>query len=300
MQKRHVRYFLRLAEQASSHFFSPEMDTSLERLESEEANLRVALAWCLARQDTFEIGLRLAGTLSWYWFSHGSLHEGRRWLEAMPARSAIRDHNGARGKALVGGGLLAFTVGNKDDASLYEEEGLSILREVGDKHGISNAQTVLGLVRLSQGNIVEARMLSPYHAVELYQDGTMWIIDGEDPPREIKLEPQAVQRLRDFLMKPDEQHYTASYPYQQHMTIALVPTIPTNLAGKPYYPACESLLGGACGSGHKHHANPSYIQSVHVIMTIWDEIARPGGKRSMRFRCCNPCMRSNDQGRNHS
>jgi len=65
-------------------------------------------------------------------------------------------------------------------------------------------------------------MLSPYHAVELYQDDTMWIIDGEDPPREIKLEPQAVQRLRDFLMKPDDQHYTAPYPYQQHMTTAHV------------------------------------------------------------------------------
>jgi hypothetical protein len=35
----------------------------------------------------------------------------------------------------------------------------------------------------------------------------MWIIDVEEPPIEIKLDAQAVQRLRDFLMKPDEQQY---------------------------------------------------------------------------------------------
>ena len=32
--------------------------------------------------------------------------------------------------------------------------------------------------------------------------------------------------------------------------IALVPTIPTQLAGMPYCPACESMLCGACGGCH--------------------------------------------------
>jgi len=36
----------------------------IERLESEDPNLRVALPWCEARQNAVETGLRLAGTLS--------------------------------------------------------------------------------------------------------------------------------------------------------------------------------------------------------------------------------------------
>ena len=60
----------------------------IERLESEDPNLRVALAWCEARQDAVETGLRLAGALSWYWYLRGSQHEGRIWLEAILARSA--------------------------------------------------------------------------------------------------------------------------------------------------------------------------------------------------------------------
>jgi len=60
----------------------------IERLESEDPNLRVALAWCETRQDGVETGLLLAGALSWYWYLLGSQHEGRIWLEAILARSA--------------------------------------------------------------------------------------------------------------------------------------------------------------------------------------------------------------------
>jgi hypothetical protein len=41
--------------------------------------------------------------------------------------------------------------------------------------------------------------------------------------------------------------------------IALVPTIPTNLAGMPYCPACESVLCGACGHCHMLDADPFLV-----------------------------------------
>ena len=68
VQERHVHYFLRLAEEAWPHLYRPaERESWLERLEPEEANLRVALAWCQAKQDRVETGLRLAGALAFYW-----------------------------------------------------------------------------------------------------------------------------------------------------------------------------------------------------------------------------------------
>ena len=69
-------------------------------------------------------------------------------------------------------------------------------------------------------------ILGPYHAVELYQDGALWIIDQEDPPIEIKLDNQATQRLRDFLMRLDGQQCKAEYPYQQPINAAPAYTEP--------------------------------------------------------------------------
>jgi predicted ATPase len=160
VQERHAQYFLRLAEEAWPHFYSPaERDIWLERLEPEDANLRVALAWCQARQDRVETGLRLAGALSVYWVGRGSQHEGRTWLEAMLAGSASSDRSVVRGRALLGAGMLAFFEGDLAAASQHAEEALSIAREVGDKRLIAYPGSMLGMIRIYQGDIEAARSL---------------------------------------------------------------------------------------------------------------------------------------------
>ncbi len=159
MQERHAQYFLRLAEEAEPHLYRPRADSWLERLEPEDANLRVALAWCEARQDRVETGLRLAGALFWYWSLRGSLHEGRTWLQAILARSASSDRSVVRGLALFGAGMLAFVEGDFAAAATQEEEALSIAREAGDKQMTAHAEVVVGLVRMSQGNTAAARSL---------------------------------------------------------------------------------------------------------------------------------------------
>jgi predicted ATPase len=159
MQERHAHYFLRLAEEAWTHLSSPEWDIWLRRLEREDANLRAALAWCKAKKDGAEIGLRLAGALDYYWFLHDDVHEGRTWLEGMLARTDSTDRSAARGKALVGAGWLAWAEGDYEAASPRAEEGLSIAREMGDKRWIGNAEWSLGLVRMGQRNSAAARPL---------------------------------------------------------------------------------------------------------------------------------------------
>ena len=46
------------------------------------------------------------------------------------------------------------------------------------------------------------------------------------------------------------------HPSMKEAAIALVPTIPTKLAGIPYCSACESVLCGACGHCHMLDAAP--------------------------------------------
>jgi predicted ATPase len=160
VQEWHAQYFLRLSEEAEPNLYRPaERDSWLERLEPEEANLRVALAWCQARQDQVETGLRLAGALSQYWYLRGSLQEGRTWLEAMLARTTSSDRSVVRARVLYGAGWRALDAGDLAGASSYQAESLSIFREAGDKLGTALAASGLGLVRGSQGNIESGRSL---------------------------------------------------------------------------------------------------------------------------------------------
>ncbi len=160
VREQHAHYFLQLAEEAELHLYRPARRESwLERLEPEDANLRVALAWCQARQDRLETGLRLAGALAWYWYLRGSLQEGRTWLQALLAHSASSNRSVVRGLALACAGMLAFFEGDFAAAAPQEEEALSIAHEVADKRLIAYAGWILGMLRVSQGDIEAARSL---------------------------------------------------------------------------------------------------------------------------------------------
>jgi predicted ATPase len=174
MQERHAGYFLRLAEEADPHMFGPERDVWMERLDREEANLRAALAWSKADSNAVQTGLRLVGALSMYWFLRDSVREGRTWLEGMLERTDGTDRSAARGKALVGAGWLAWIEGDYQAASPRAEEGLSIVRERGDKRWIGYAKWLLGLVRLGQRNSAAARPLLE-ESRSLFKDlGDVW------------------------------------------------------------------------------------------------------------------------------
>jgi len=174
MQERHAHYFLRLAEETEPHLFRPEWDSWLERLESEDANLRAVLAWSKANEDGVEIGLRLAGALYYYWFLRGYLREGRTWLEGMLERTGSAERSAARGRALLGAGWLAWAEGDFEAASLRAEESLSIVREAQDKRLISRAEALLGFVRTTQGNTAAARPLLE-ESRTLFKDlGDVW------------------------------------------------------------------------------------------------------------------------------
>jgi len=174
VQQGHAHYFLRLAEEARPHLYQPERDIWLERLEREDANLRAALAWSKANQDAVEIALRLGVALSFYWFLHDAVHEGRAWLEEMLARTGSSERSAARGRALWGAGWLAWAEGDFEAASSRAEEALPIVREAQDKQWTAFAEWLLGIVRMCQGNTAMARSLFE-ESLTLFKDqGDVW------------------------------------------------------------------------------------------------------------------------------
>jgi tetratricopeptide (TPR) repeat protein len=174
LQERHADYFLRLAEEADPQMLGPVREVWMERLDREEANLRAALAWCKADSNAVQTGLRLVGALAFYWSLRDSAREGRTWLEAMLQRTDVRDRSAARGKALVGAGWLAWFEGDYQAASPRAEEGLSIVRERGDKWKIGNVEWLLGLVRMGQGNLAAARPLLEESRTLFKELGDVW------------------------------------------------------------------------------------------------------------------------------
>src|SRR5207245_7267373 len=86
VRQRHFDFFRRLAEDADPRLRGPEVLIRLRRLEAEHDNFRAVLALRLEGGEA-GAGLQLAGMLWWFWFLHGYLSEGRRWLEALLAAS---------------------------------------------------------------------------------------------------------------------------------------------------------------------------------------------------------------------
>ena len=125
----HAQYFLALAEEAEPKLLGPQEAQWYERLEVEHDNIRAALSYSLAGADP-ELGLRLAGSMRWFWLGTGHLSDGRMWLEEGLARggrvSAI-----ARVKALAGIGWLAYGQGDLDRMKESATEGLSLSDEAG-------------------------------------------------------------------------------------------------------------------------------------------------------------------------
>jgi tetratricopeptide (TPR) repeat protein len=137
----------------------------LDVLDLEHDNLRAALAWSRDMGDHDAL-LRLAGALVIFWYSRGHLNEGRRWLdqalETPPDESSPRP----RAWALTLSGMLANVCGETEHATALLTESFSWWERSADAYGQAIARSLLGGVRVNQGEYVEAETL--FAASEAY------------------------------------------------------------------------------------------------------------------------------------
>ena len=158
IKRAHAEYFLTLAEEVEPELKGHGQLEWLERLEAEHANFRAALSWSLGGADA-ELGLRLAGTLWWFWHVRGHMREGRRWLEEGLAEKPCGPA-GPRAKALSGLGRLVMAQGELELGTELLEESLALYRGLGDDVGAARALTFLGYTANLQGDHERARTLS--------------------------------------------------------------------------------------------------------------------------------------------
>jgi len=123
--EQHAYYFVQLAESAHALMAGPEQLDALYRLRQDYANLRAAMDWALARQDT-DTSLRLAGALGSFWRANGEYAEGSERLRRALSLSWSAAHRFVRARALNAAVLLMGRAGHLVEARAYGEEGLAL------------------------------------------------------------------------------------------------------------------------------------------------------------------------------
>jgi len=163
VRRRHADYFLALAENAESHLRHEELGGGgrewIERQARELDNSRAALDEFEASDDP-QLVLRMAGALTavWanpFWANHGHVAEGRRRLER--ALQLDSSPTLARAKALDAAAEMAHFGGNITEVQTWAEQALSLYRQLGDRPGIADSLSSLGVALGEAGDWATAR-----------------------------------------------------------------------------------------------------------------------------------------------
>jgi tetratricopeptide (TPR) repeat protein len=156
VHSRHASYYARLAEQAE-----PELDRSrqadwIERLAVEQAEIRAALEWLVARGEVQD-ALRLAGVMSRFWEIRGHLLEGRARLGELLTLPAASAHTVARARALDGAAVLAMYQFDFAAARPLFRESLALYRQHRHLRGVAWVLIHLGWMCHDCGRFRAAR-----------------------------------------------------------------------------------------------------------------------------------------------
>jgi predicted ATPase len=155
---RHAAYFLALVESAEPKFTSGDRVTGrwFERIQADYNNIRAALEWSIA-SGREQLGMRLAGSLFWYWNLRAQFSEGRRWLDALLDTNRGLEPSAPRGRALYASGGLAFLQGDYNSAHERLQQAVELLNAFHERGRAAYALVILGVLELNRGEPQAAR-----------------------------------------------------------------------------------------------------------------------------------------------
>ena len=156
---RHRDYFMAMAETAKPALDRPGRDQSiwLEKLESEQDNLRASLAWSLDEPEANEAALRLCGLLEPFWLRQARSREGRKWSDAAVARAGGTGSTAVFAKAVIAAGTFAYRLGDYGAARTSLEHAFAVAKAVDDRILQTRALLRLGHAASMQGDVAQAQ-----------------------------------------------------------------------------------------------------------------------------------------------
>ena len=150
VRQQHAEYYLGLAEAGAAGLWGPAQPTWLDRLESEQANLRAALAWGRVAAGWTDVGLRLGIALAGFWEMRGYSGEGHVWLADALERDATATPR-LRAWALALAARLALQQGDVIGAATFVQD-IATTPADADGWPVAAALGVLGQLAVVQGD----------------------------------------------------------------------------------------------------------------------------------------------------
>ena len=175
-QRRHAQSFLRLAEEAEPHIVSADRVPWLHRLDQEFGNLRAALNWALSADGDAELGRRLVGSLSWFWYLRGYLQEGRMWAQRLLAADSTAAPTPGRARVLFAmGGIELMLQGDAAAARISLAESAGLFRAHDDRRRLAYALVLLGMATTSRREPALALTIYAEAAELARAEGDEWL-----------------------------------------------------------------------------------------------------------------------------
>ncbi|WP_051831216.1 ATP-binding protein [Streptomyces violens] len=143
---RHLDWCQAFAERGERDWFGPGQAAVFRATRREHAQLFAALDFALSTPGQEQAGLRLAGTLWFYWVGCGLLGDGRYWLDR--ARALGPDPTHERLKVLWVGGYVAILQGDSEAATAMLTECRSQALRTGHDAAYAYATHRLGCAAL--------------------------------------------------------------------------------------------------------------------------------------------------------
>ena len=151
LRDRHAAWYVALGERARPELRAREARTWLDRLDSEQANLRAALDHLLESGDA-DGALRLSGAIWPCWQTRGHWTEGRRYLTAAAALGADLEPERLV-NSLWGGSILAQWQGDVEEGERLGARILEISKTAVDQaHVYSVAVHLLAIAASRRGD----------------------------------------------------------------------------------------------------------------------------------------------------
>ena len=155
--KRHGDYFFAMAKSVRDALRGPQQAEGLRRLELELDNVRAAMARALEGDADPTRAVKLEVALMGFWVLRGYASEGRAYVRASLAQSAVVDFDLAHAHALYVGGALATAQSDLVEAERMLNACLAIRRSTDNPFDIAATLSTLSVVRLQAGDAQRAR-----------------------------------------------------------------------------------------------------------------------------------------------
>jgi len=154
VRERHLEHYRQLALRYREERFSPQQVAWVQRLVTEQPNLRAALEFGLTADAQAAASMEVAAALWNFWFAGGFLREGLRWLQR--ALAANLEPTRSRAEALWTCAFLTVHCGDADAGRRLLDECAVLAQQFGDPELNAYLAECRGQAALFRGELADA------------------------------------------------------------------------------------------------------------------------------------------------